>query len=52
MTAMKSVNESFTRLTSLGELKALLHKLMTGDIRVTDLDLSPLAVSTHGLPSR
>ena len=32
--------------------KALLHKLMTGAIRVADLDLSSLTTRMHGLPSR
>ena len=32
--------------------KALLHKLMTGEIRVADLDLPPLTTRTHGLPTR
>ena len=39
MMAMKSVNESCSRPTALGELKALLHKLMTGEIRVNALEL-------------
>ena len=34
MMATKSVNESYTRRTALDELKALQHKLMTGDIRI------------------
>lgn len=34
-----------------GLFKTLLHKLMTGEIRVADLDLSPLTARTHGLLS-
>ncbi len=40
MMAMKSVNESFARCTSLGTLRVLLDKLITGDVRVADLNLS------------
>ena len=32
--------------------KALLHKLMTGEISVADLELSSLTTRMHGLPSR
>ena len=32
--------------------KTLLHKLMTGEIRVADLDLSSLTTRMHGLPLR
>ena len=38
--AMKSVNKSYARRTTLGELKALLYKLMTGEIRVNALDFA------------
>ena len=40
MMAMKSVNESYARRTALSELKELLHKLMTGEIRVNALDFA------------
>lgn len=40
MMAMKSVNESFSRLTSLGALRVLLDKLITGDARIADLNSS------------
>ena len=46
MMAMKSVNNSYTSRTVFGELKAPLHKLMTGEIYVTDLDLSALKETT------
>ena len=42
MIAMKCLNESCSRRTALGELKALRHKLMTGEIRIADLDLSTI----------
>ena len=38
MMAMKSVNKSYARRTTLGELKVLQHKLMTGDICVVYLN--------------
>ena len=37
---MKVVNGSCSRHIALGELKVLLHKLMTGEICVADLGLS------------
>lgn len=40
MMATKSVNESYPKRTALGELKALLYKLMTGEIRVNALDFA------------
>lgn len=43
MMAMKSVNESCSRRTVLGELKTPLHRLMTGEILVGALNLSSLA---------
>ena len=52
MMAMKSENQSYSRRTALGELKALLHKLITGEIRGDVLDLAAIATRTHGLPSR
>ena len=42
MMATKSVNESYNRRTAFGELKTMLHKLMTGEICVAALDLSTL----------
>ena len=40
MMTMNSVKKLSNRHTALGELKALLHKLMTGDIRVNALDFA------------
>ena len=40
MMPMRSVNELCNRRTAFGEVKAMLHKLLTGDVRVADLDLS------------
>ena len=48
---MKVVNGSCSRSIALSELKGLLNELMTGEVRVADIDLSPLAAHTHGLPS-
>ena len=39
MMVMKSVNESCGRFIELGECRALLHKLMTGEILVAELDI-------------
>lgn len=47
MMAMKSINESCSRLTALDELMALC-KLVNGDIRVAALSFASCAF-THGL---
>lgn len=48
MMAMKSISESCSRLTALGELKALLHNLITGEIRTSIRKLSDEVGNAHG----
>ena len=48
MTKMKNVNESYAKRTALAELKALLHNLMTGEIRTSIRNLSDEMGNAHG----
>ena len=49
--ATKSINESCNRRTAFGELKAMLHKLTTGEIRIAAFNLSALMGSaSNGRP--
>ena len=38
--AMKSVNKSFIGRAAIGELKSMLHDLMSGEILIANPDLS------------
>lgn len=48
MIVMKSANESYAKRTALAELKALLHDLMTGEIRISICNLSDKMGNAHG----